>query len=119
MKYVLGIAVLVAVLVAGWRILEPEVTNVVFQDELRDTAAQLRWRSGVAPPNSEEELRKIVIRKAEKHEIPLNPKQVTVQRGGTLEYPVWYIAVEYSVDIDLIAYSYEKHFNPTSKGGKF
>jgi hypothetical protein len=68
MKYVFGIAIVAAVVMAGWQILEPEITNIVFQDELRDTAAQLGWRTGAAAPNSDEELRSIVIRKAAKHE---------------------------------------------------
>ena len=119
MKYIFGIAIVVAVVMAGWATLAPEVTNIIFQDELRDTAAQLGWRTGVSPPNSDEDLRNIVIRKAEKHEIRLNPKQVTIQHGGTPEYPTWYIAVDYTVPVNLFVYSFTMHFNPTSKGGRF
>ena len=32
MKYVFWIALVVAVVTAGWRMLEPEITNVVFQE---------------------------------------------------------------------------------------
>lgn len=119
MKYVFGIAIVAAVAMAGWEILEPEITNIVFQDELRDTAAQLGWRTGVSPPNSDEELRNIVIRKAAKHEIPLHSKQVTVRRKGTPEYPVWYIAVDYTVTVNLLVYSFSLHFSPTSTGARF
>jgi hypothetical protein len=90
----------------------------VFQDELRDSAAQLGWRTGVTPPNSDEELRNIVIRKAAKHDIRLDPKQVTVRHSGTGEYMAWYIAVDYSVPVNLLVYSYSLHFTPTSTGGK-
>jgi hypothetical protein len=119
MKYVFGIAIALAVIMAGWEILEPEVTNIVFQDELRDSAAQLGGRTGVAAPNSDEELRNIVIRKAAKHEIPLNPKQVTVRRSGTPQNPVLFIAVDYTVPVNLIVYSYSLRFSPTSAGGRF
>ena len=119
MKCVFGIAIVVAVIMAGWQILEPEITNIVFQDELRDTAAQLGWHTGVSGLNSDEELRNIVIRKAAKHEIALNPKQVTVRRSGTGEYTVWYIAVDYTVPVNLLVYSYALHFKPTSAGGRF
>jgi hypothetical protein len=119
MKYVFGIAIVVAVVMAGWEVLAPEVTSVIFQDELRDTSAQLGWRTGVAPPNSDEDLRNIVIRKAEKHDIVLDPKQVTVQRTGEGEYTYWHIAVDYSVPVDLLVYSFKLRFRPTSKGGKF
>lgn len=119
MKYVFWIAVVVAAIMAAWAIVEPEATNVVFQDELKDSAAQLGWRTGVSPVNSDEELRNIVIRKAAKHDIELKPEQVTVQHSGTGEYMNWYIAVDYTVPVDLLVYSFKLHFNPTSKGGKF
>ena len=119
MKYVFGIAIALAVIMAGWEILEPEVTNIVFQDELRDSAAQLGGRTGVAAPNSDEELRNIVIRKAAKHETPLNPKQVTVRRSGTPQNPVLFIAVDYTVPANLIVYSYSLRFSPMSAGGRF
>lgn len=119
MKYVFWIAVFVVVVLAGWQILVPTVANLVFRDELRDTAAQLGWRTGVAPPNSDEEFRSIVIGKAEKHEIPLQPKQVTVERSGSGEQVVVFIAVDYTVRADLLVSSLTLHFNPTSRGGAF
>lgn len=117
-KYVFWIAIVVAAGIAGWRIAEPAITNIIFQDELRDTAAQLGWRTGAAPPNSDAELRKIVISKAARHEIQLDPKQA-VRHSGTGEYTTWFIAVDYTVPVDFLVYSYSLHFNPTSRGGKF
>jgi len=119
MKYVFRIALVVAVIMAGWEILAPEVTNMIFQDELHDSAAQIGYRTGVAPLNSDEEIRNIVIRKAEKHDIELNPKQVTVQRTGMGESTTWYVAVDYTVKVDLLVYSFPLHFTPSSKGGMF
>ncbi len=119
MKYVFWIALVVAAGMAGWRIVKPEITNLVFQDELQDAAAQLGWRTGVTPPNSDEELRNIVIRKAAKHDIALDPNQVMVRHTGTGEYTSWYIAVDYTVPVDLVVSSFTRHFNPTSKGEKF
>ncbi len=119
MKYVLGIAIVVAVVMAGWEILEPEITNIVFQDELHDMAAQLGARIGLSAPSSDEELRGIVIRKAEKHDIPLDPKQVTVRSSGPPDHRVIYIAVDYTMPVNLIVYSYSLHFTPTSNGGRF
>jgi hypothetical protein len=118
MKYVFRIALIVAVVFAGWTILEPEITNIVFQDELHDMAAQPSWRPGMSAPNSDEELRSLVIRKAEQHDIALDLKQVTVRRGET-ENPVLYIAVDYTVPVNLFVYSYSRHFRPTSTGGRF
>ena len=119
MKYLFGIALVVAVIMAGWEFLEPEVTNMIFQDELSDTAAQVGWRTGVTGPRSDEELRSLVILKAAKHDIVLAPKQVFVRRDGTPDYPTWYIAVDYTVKADLLLFSLPLHFTPTSKGGRF
>ena len=119
MKYVFRIAVIVAVVFAGWTILEPEITNIVFQDELHDLAAQPSWRPGMSAPNSDEDLRIMVIRKAEGHDIALDPKQVTVRRNETPENPGPYIAVDYTVPVNLFVYSYSRHFTPSSTGGRF
>ena len=118
MKYVFRIAVIAAVVFAAWTILEPEVTNIVFQDELHDLAAQPSWRPGMSAPNSDEELRNFVVRKAETHDIALDPKQGTVRRPGTPENPV-YIAVDYTVPVNLFVYSYSRHFGASSTGGRF
>ena len=118
MKYVFRIAVIAAVVFAAWTILEPEVTNIVFQDELHDLAAQPSWRPGMSAPNSDEELRNMVVRKAETHDIALDPKQVTVRRTETPENPV-YIAVDYTVPVNLFVYSYSRHFGASSTGGRF
>jgi len=120
MKYVFGIAVAVALFTAGWRIVEPEVINVIFQDEVRDTAAQLGWRTGFTGLNSDEDLRNIIIGKAKKHQIALDSKQIMVRHSGTPQSQVWFIAVDYRVNVDLLVYSFALHFNPNSNGdGKF
>jgi len=119
MKRVFWIAVVVAVVMAGWQILAPAITNIVFQDELHDMAAQLGARIGLSPPSSDEELRNIVIRKAEAHDIPLQPGQVTVRRSGKTDSPVLFITVDYTVPVNLLVYSFTLHFNPSSTGGRF
>ena len=117
MKYVFRIAVIVAVVFAGWTILEPEITNIVFQDELHDLAAQPSWRPGMSAPNSDEELRNTVVRKAENHDIALDLKPVTVRRTETPENPV-YIAVDSTVPVNRFVYSYSRHFRASSTGSR-
>jgi|HubBroStandDraft_1064217.scaffolds.fasta_scaffold107320_2 hypothetical protein len=119
MKYVLWIVLVAAIGVAGWRIIAPQFANLVFQDELQDTAAQLGAYTGVSPPASNEELRNIVIRKAQKDDIALDPEHVSVRRSGKPGYPVIFIAADYTVNVNLLVYSYDVHFYPTSRGGKF
>src|SRR5271169_5753789 len=101
MKYVFRIAIVLVVVMVGWKMLEPEITNVIFQDELQDTATELDTRIGLSPTRSDEELRNVVIRKAAKHDIALDPKQVTVRTSGLPEHRVFYIAVHYTVPVNL------------------
>jgi len=118
-KYVFGIAVVVAVVMVGWEILEPEITNIVFQDELHDVAAQAGMRIGLPVPTSDEEIRNAVIRRALRHDISLEPKQVTVRRGTQEDAAALYLAVDYTVPVKLPGYSFTLHFTPTSTGGRF
>jgi hypothetical protein len=53
MKYILLVALVVAVVTVGGEIVAAEYTNLLFQDELRDITAQLGNRVGMAPPTSE------------------------------------------------------------------
>ena len=119
MKYVFWIAVIVAVVFAAWQVLAPGVANFIFQDDLKDSSAQMGYRTGMARLNTDDEIRDTVIRKAAQHDIVLDPKQVTVERSGAGEYTTWYIAVDYTVKADLLVYSLPLHFKPTSKGGGF
>jgi hypothetical protein len=119
MKYIFVIALVVAVLFAGWQVLEPEITNVMLQDELHDMSLQPAWRPGMSAPSSDEELRLAVIRGAARHDITLDPKQITVRRIGQGETQQIYIAVDYTVPVNLLVRSFELHFNPSSTGGRF
>ncbi|MGO9862587.1 MAG: hypothetical protein ACLPLR_03150 [Terriglobales bacterium] len=111
MKYVFWIALVVAVVTAGWEMLAPKITNAIFQDELQDMATELDTRIGLSPPRSDEELRNFVIRKAASHDIELDPGQVMVQASGPPEQRVFHIAVHYTVPVNLLVYSYHLHFS--------
>lgn len=119
MKYVLLVALAVAALTVGGEIVAAEYTNLLFQDELRDISAQLGNRIGMAPPTSEEELRENVVRRARRHEIELDPRQVTARISGPSGHRVIFIAVDYTVPVNLVMYSFSLHFTPTSTGITF
>jgi hypothetical protein len=119
MKYAACAALVVAVGMVGWQILAAEITNTTFQDELREMSQQLSTRVGLTPPSSDEETREIVIRKAEKHGILLDPKQVTVRTAGPWGYRVRYVEVDYAVPVNLVVYSFNLHFAPASTGVTF
>ena len=119
MKYVFGIAVAVAVIFVVWQFAARELANIEFQDDLHDLSANVGTRIGFNTPKSDEELRNIIIRKAEKYDIPLEPKQITVKHTGTPEVPTFFLAVDYTVPVHLPGYTYTLHYTPTSVGGRF
>ena len=63
---------------------------------------------------SDAELRAMVVRRAEDHDIELKPEQVSVQRTGTGDREVIHLAVDYSARVHLLTYSFTLHFTPTS-----
>lgn len=91
----------------------------MFQDELQDMSAQLGTRIGLSPPSSDEELRNLVVRKAEEHGIPLDPKQVTVRSSGPGDHRVIYIAADYKMPVNLFVHLFSLHFTPKSAGIRF
>ena len=113
-KLILGVAVIAVALMAGGQIGLAEWTNLEFQDDLHDVSASLGQRIGMVAPQSDEEIRNLVIRKADRRGISLEPSQVTVQRSGSREAPVIYLAVEYDVPVNLPGYSFSLHFSPSS-----
>ncbi|GAC1438359.1 MAG: hypothetical protein NVS1B11_22680 [Terriglobales bacterium] len=93
LKIILGIAIFAVIVSAGWQIGSSELANVELQDDMRDMASQVGAHFGFAPPSSDEELVRKVIRKAQEHDIELTPEQVTVNRTGTNEYTTLYLAL--------------------------
>jgi len=74
MKYFFWIAVVVALAMAGWQVLAPGVTNIVSRTSC--AIPRRSWAGGLGgSAEFDEEIRNIVIRKAEKHDIPLDPSR--------------------------------------------
>jgi hypothetical protein len=113
-KLVLGLAVLPLAAVAGWRISSRELANFELHEDMQYLAAQLGSRIGLTAPSTDEDLRSAVIRKAQEREIQLEPEQVTVQRTGTEEAPIIYLAADYKVRVELLGFSFTFHFTPSS-----
>jgi hypothetical protein len=113
-KIILGLAVLGFALIAGWQITSCELANLEFQSDLRDVAAEIAARIGLSAPTSDEELRNLVIHKAERYEIQLQTDQITVQHMGTGDASTVYLAADYKVRVNLLVYSLTLHFTPSS-----
>jgi len=111
---ILGLAVLALAVVAGWPIASCELANFELHEDMRDLAAQIGGRIGLTPWSTDEELRSAVIRKANEHEIQLEPEQVTVQRTGGAEAQIIYLSADYKVPVNLLGFSFTFHFTPSS-----
>jgi hypothetical protein len=113
-KVILGVAVLVLAVVAGWQIGSCEVANLELQSDLRDLAAEVGTRIGLDARSTDEQLRNAVVHKAEGHDIQLEPGQVTVIRSDSRADSTVYLAAEYKARVNLFVYSFNLHFTPSS-----
>ena len=114
LKLILALAVLAVVITAGWQIASCRLANQELQGDLRDLAAQAGAQIGLVSFNTDEDFRKAVIRDAQKYGIPLEPEQVTVQRTGTAQAPIIYLAADYTARVALFGFSFTLHFHPSS-----
>lgn len=102
------------IVVAGWQIGSFELANIELRDDMRDLAAQVGWRAGLNPPNTDEDFRTAVARKAEEYGVHLEPERVKVQRSGTDLAPIIYLAVDYEARVKLLVFSFALHFTASS-----
>lgn len=109
-KAIGGFLVIILAIYAGFQIIPPELTNFAFQDDLRNVSIM----GGANPRMTDQELTDAVMRKAQEHQIPLTPEQVTVQRITTPGMLAVYVAADYNIPVSLPGYSFKLHFNPSS-----
>jgi hypothetical protein len=113
-KIIAVVAVVVVGAIAGWQIASCELANVELESDLRDIASQAGARIGLETMSTDEELRSAVIHKAGEHDIQLGPEQVTVQRTGSGKDSVIYLAADYQARVNLVLFSFNLHFTPSS-----
>ena len=113
-RLILGLAVLGLVIIGGWQIASCELANLELHEELHDLAAQTGAYIGLNPFNTDEDFRNAIIRAAKRHEIQLEPEQVTVERTGTPPKQIIYLAADYKARVALPGWSFTLHFHPSS-----
>jgi hypothetical protein len=109
-KALLGLLAIILVIVACFEIVPPLMANYSFQDDLRNVALV----DGANFQKTEEDVRNDVARKAKDQNLPITPKQITVQRISTPGLSSLYVAADYSVTVSLPGYSFDMHFTPNS-----
>ena len=109
-KALCGILVMIVVVVVCFEVVPPLMTNYSFQDDLREVALM----DSANLQKTEDDVRKDVLKKARERELPIEAKQITVQRINTPGVTSVYVAADYTVTVNLPLYSFDMHFTPSS-----
>lgn len=109
-KAIVGVLAIIFVVYLAFQVAPPEFSNYSFQDDLRNIAMM----GGANPHTTDQQLLDEVMKKAQERGITLTPEQVTVLRIGTPGAPAVYVAADYSVSVNLPAYTLVLHFTPSS-----
>jgi hypothetical protein len=109
-KGFVGFLVIAAVVMALFEIGPPMMTNYSFQDDLKTVAMM----DGSNFQKTDDDIRLDVLRKAREHDLPIQEKQITVQRINTPGLSAVYVAADYSVTVSFPGYSFDVHFSPNS-----
>ncbi|MGH9714881.1 MAG: hypothetical protein ACRD5M_16425 [Candidatus Acidiferrales bacterium] len=111
---ILGLVLLSLAGFVCWQFGASYLANYELQTEMQDLAVQSAFRIGLAPADTEEELRDRVIAEAKEDGIHLEPQQLTVQRTLTPDMLSISLAADYEVRVNLLLYSRTLHFTPSS-----
>jgi len=109
-KVLVGFLAILFVVVACFQVAPPLMANYSFQDDLKTVSLM----DSANFQKTEDDVRNDVLRRAKEHDLPITPKQVTVQRINTPGISAIFVAVDYSVTVNLPGYSFDMHFTPDS-----
>ncbi len=109
-KALIGFLAILFVVVGCFEVAPPMMANYSFADDLRNVALM----DGSNFQKTDEDIRNDVMRKVKDQNLPIEPKQVTVQRINTPGLSAVYVAADYTVPVNLPFYSFDMHFTPNS-----
>ncbi len=109
-KAFVGFIAIAAVVVGLFQVAPPMLANYSFSDDLKTVSMM----DSANLAKSDDDVRNDVLRKAKEHDLPIDAKQITVQRINTPGISAVYVAADYTVTINLPGYAFDMHFNPTS-----
>jgi uncharacterized protein DUF4845 len=106
LKLVAFLALLVAVIYTGVKVIPILVNNMQFQDAIESTA-----RFASVNRQSADDIRTAVLKEAQNEDIPIAANDIHVKGdGGHVE-----IAADYSVTVNLVVYQWTLNFHPYAK----
>ena len=92
LKLVFGVAIFVALVLVGIKIIPPFFSNYELEDSIKTEALQSTYST-----RTEDDIRDAIIKQARNYDIALTPKQVHVSRVGMNGNGTLNIEAEYSV----------------------
>jgi hypothetical protein len=110
LKVIIFLAVAVALIYVGVKVIPILVNNMQFQDAIESTA-----RFASVNRQSVEDIRTAVLKEAQNEDIPIAPEDIHVKgEAGHVE-----IAANYSVTVNLGVYQWTLNFHPYAKNNPF
>ena len=106
-KALFGLFVVVVAFYLAFKLMPPYYNQLQFQDAVDQEARTQSYSVG----KSEQDIRNLVLRRAQENDIPITADQIQVQRNGAEVI----INVDYVVHVDLPVYPVDLKFHAGSK----
>jgi hypothetical protein len=104
-KGLIGLAVIAGGFYVAWSLIPPYFYNYQFQDDLDDIARRVSYVS-----ISDDDVKQMVIKKAQQEEITLQEDQIAITHNG----PTIAITVKYNVHVDMAVHPVDLAFTTNS-----
>jgi hypothetical protein len=109
-KLLVGFLAILFVVYGLFQVAPPLMANYSFQDDLKTVSLM----DSANFQKTDEDVRTDVMRRVKEHDLPIQPKQLTIQRINTPGISAVFIAADYTVPVNLPGYSFDLHFTPDS-----
>lgn len=109
-KVCIGVLAFAAVMVGLFQVVPPIFTNYSFSDDLKTVSMM----DGGNLQKTDDDVRNDVLKKAKEHDLPIEAKQISVQRLNTPGLSAVWVGANYAVTVNLPGYSFDMHFSPDS-----
>src|SRR6478672_12375723 len=100
-KALIGLGLVVGLFYVAWNLIPPYFNNYQFQDALDDIARKNSYTTA-----SDDDIKKMVVTKADTEDIKLKEDQVTVTRKGD----GLGISVKYKIHVDMVVHPVDLEF---------
>ena len=104
-KGLIGLAVIACGFYVAWSLIPPYFYNYQFQDDLDDIARRVSYM-----PTTDDEVKQMIIRKAQSEEITLKEDEIAISRNGATIG----ITVKYNIHVDMAVHPVDLAFTTNS-----